>query len=88
VENALKHAIGTRLQGGSLRIAAETANGTLRISVADDGAGFPRRHREGTGLGNLRRRLRTIYGDRASLGIDGAARGGRVVVEIPAEGAP
>lgn len=85
VENALKHAVGMRLQGGSVRVAAEAVNGTLRLAVEDDGPGFPRRHREGTGLGNLRRRLQTIYGERAALDIDRSGSGGRVVVEIPAE---
>ena len=53
-------------------------------TVADDGPGFPRRHREGTGLSNLRARLATLYNDAASLEIDRTGPGSRVVVRVPA----
>lgn len=83
VENALKHGLGTRLESGTLRIAGATENGTLRLTVADDGVGFPPRYREGTGLGTLRRRLATLYGERAGLEIRSSAAGATVVLELP-----
>lgn len=85
VENALKYAVNTRLDGGELRIVAERSNGRLRLAVEDDGPGFPRRYEEGTGLGNLRRRLDTIYGERAKLTVGPGDGGARVVIELPAE---
>lgn len=85
VENALKHGLGTRLDSGTLRIAGEQENGTLLLTVTDDGVGFPPRHREGTGLGNLRRRLATLYGDRAGLEIRSSAGGAEVRIEVPAD---
>jgi signal transduction histidine kinase len=89
VENALKHGIGTRLDGGVLTIASARENGRLSLSVADDGVGFPVRVEEMTGLGNLRKRLTTLYGEECDLRIEKLPRGSRVVVEIPVdEGAP
>ena len=82
-ENALKHGIGGRLEGGRMRIAARRMDGVLRLEVEDDGAGFASDARDGTGLGNLRARLATLYGDRASLTIDRLPRGACVVVGIP-----
>ncbi|HEX5871720.1 MAG TPA: histidine kinase [Longimicrobium sp.] len=86
-ENALKHGIGGRLEGGRIRIAARRMDGVLRLEVEDDGAGFVRGAREGTGLGNLRARLATLYGDRASLKVEPLPRGTLATVQLPAEGA-
>jgi two-component system sensor histidine kinase AlgZ len=70
VENALKHGLGARLEGGHLAIAAARDGDSLRLSVTDDGAGLPTRSQEGTGIGNLRRRLATLYGDRAHFTLE------------------
>lgn len=86
VENALKHGLGGRLEGGELIISAEMADGHLVLTVTDDGAGLPPRAPEGTGLGNLRRRLATLYGEGARLEIERRDPGTRVVVELPGEG--
>lgn len=86
-ENALRHGIGGRLEGGRIRIAARRMDGVLRLEVEDDGAGFVRGAREGTGLGNLRARLATLYGDRASLDIEPLPRGTLATVHLPAESA-
>ena len=41
VENALKHGLGARLEGGHLAIVAAREGDSLRLSVTDDGAGLP-----------------------------------------------
>jgi two-component system LytT family sensor kinase len=84
VENALEHAIGSRIEGGTLRIGAMRDGDTLRLTVEDDGEGFKRDATDGIGLGNLRQRLATMFGDRASLRIESTSVGARVVVAIPA----
>ena len=66
VENALRHGLGGRLTGGHIRISVRAALDETVVSVEDDGIGFPPNWREGTGLGNLRQRLRTLYGRRRS----------------------
>ncbi len=82
VENSLKHGLSRKLDGGRVCIAASREDGTLRLRVADDGPGFARDATDGTGLGNLRRRLATLYGDAASLHVNGG-RGASVVLAIP-----
>jgi signal transduction histidine kinase len=84
VENSLKHGIAEKLEGGRVTVRVRREGERLRMQVEDDGAGFPREPREGTGLGNLRRRLETIYGTDAALTIDRPPAGARVVVEVPA----
>jgi len=83
VENAVKHGIGNRLDGGAIRIAISEVGDGLRIIVEDDGPGFASPHRDGTGLGNLRQRLQTQYAGVASLRIEHPPMGARVVVDLP-----
>jgi signal transduction histidine kinase len=84
VENALRHGLGARLEGGTIRITVRHGESIL-IRVDDDGVGFPARWSERTGLGNLRDRLQTIYGDRAALDITTDTAGAHVSISIPAE---
>jgi sensor histidine kinase YesM len=84
VENALRHGIGARLEGGAVAIEVARNNGQLVLSVSDNGIGFPPRYREGTGLGNLRQRLSTLYGERSELRIESTSEGSRVTVIVPA----
>jgi two-component system sensor histidine kinase AlgZ len=83
VENAVKHGLGGRIDGGTIEIAVADGN-PLRIRVEDDGPGFPSKWTEGTGLGNLRERLETLFGGRAALDVSSEANGARVVLTIPA----
>jgi signal transduction histidine kinase len=83
VENAIRHGVGASRAGGRLRITAARAAERLRLVVEDEGDGFPPRYREGTGLGNLRRRLGALYGDRATLEIGSPVAGACVTVDMP-----
>ena len=47
VENAIKHALVERLEGGHVRIEARVAKSEVRLSVEDDGPGFAPDSREG-----------------------------------------
>lgn len=88
VENAIKHGVGARLGGGTLRIEVRAADGVLTLAVEDDGPGFGARPAggAGTGLANLRQRLATLYGDRAGLRVEPRQAGARVVVHLPLSG--
>jgi LytS/YehU family sensor histidine kinase len=83
VENALKYGIGGRLDGGRIDVSAHLERERLVLAVNDDGVGFQRRVREGTGLGNLRQRLLTLYGEAGVLKVETPEVGARVVVEVP-----
>jgi len=78
--------IAGMLEGGRVTVRVRRDDGRLRLEVEDDGAGFPREAREGTGLGNLRRRLETLYGPAAALTVERPAAGARVVVTVPGNG--
>jgi signal transduction histidine kinase len=84
VENALTHGIGSRAGGGTIRIEIDGGGDHVMLAVEDDGAGLPATVVERTGLGNLRERLATTYGGRASLMTSASPSGGaRVAVRIP-----
>lgn len=70
VENAVKHGIANRVQGGAIRISASRLNGTLTLNVYNDGPSFPIDWEQtGTGIGiaNVRTRLQTLYGNAFAL---------------------
>src|SRR5678815_1782109 len=71
VENAIKHGLEPKAEGGTLRVSAQVAHGKLEVSVADTGVGFAQAPTAGTGTGlnNIRERLHLIYGDAAELKI-------------------
>jgi signal transduction histidine kinase len=84
VENALRHGLGGRMGGGRIRVRVSAEPDRVRLRVEDDGEGFPAGWKEGTGLGNLRQRLRALYGEKAELSIDRTVSGGAVTVVVPA----
>jgi hypothetical protein len=86
VENAIKHGLEPKAEGGSLAVSAEVAHGKLHVSVADTGVGFARAATAGTGTGlsNIRERLKLIYGDAAELRIaPNTPAGTRVTIVVP-----
>jgi signal transduction histidine kinase len=83
VENALRHGLGGRIGGGRIRLLVSADPHHVRLRVEDDGEGFPAVWSEGTGLGNLRQRLRAHYGEAAELTVDRTAPGGAVAIVIP-----
>jgi LytS/YehU family sensor histidine kinase len=67
VENALKHALGPLPEGGCIRIEASRAGGAVLVSVADNGRGLVPGQGKGSGLANIRARLRSSYGPEGQL---------------------
>lgn len=84
VENAIKHGIEPYKQNAKLFIKAFRANGTLNISVADNGENstFPKQY--GVGLSNTKQRLEQLYGVDHKLIIQ-ANSGFKINIVIPAE---
>lgn len=88
VENAVLHAVAPRKEGGRLEIRVGHNGSGLELSVTDDGPGLGNSvHRgSGTSLGDLRRRLEMLYGERALLETTQPEGGGcRVTVTLPSE---
>ncbi len=88
VENAIKHGLGPKLDGGDVAVSAIAEGGKLRLTVADTGAGMTAESGSGIGLTNLRNRLQGLYGDDGRLIIErNAPSGMRATIEIPDAGA-
>jgi hypothetical protein len=88
VENAIKHGIERREQGGWIRIRAERSGDTLHLRVYNDGPGLAHaRVRAGSGIGisNLRKRLGILFGTQFSLELNDRETGVEVCVSLPIE---
>jgi hypothetical protein len=86
VENAIKHGLEPKPEGGSLAVSAEIVHGKLAVTVADTGLGFGKAATAGTGIGltNIRERLQLLYGSKASLAVAENQPSGTVVtITIP-----
>ena len=86
VENAIKHGLEPKAEGGHLRVAAEIVHGKLQMTVADTGLGFGKAATAGTGVGlaNIRERLQMLYGPKASLTVaENQPCGTVVTVTVP-----
>jgi len=84
VENAIRHGLEARPEGGEVTIQAQRSRSSLHLRVSDTGVGIRNLDHvgEGIGLTSTRARLREFYGDAASLEIfsDG---GTTVLLTIP-----
>ncbi|RZU01206.1 histidine kinase [Rivibacter subsaxonicus] len=81
VENAIKHGLEPKAEGGHLGIKAEILHGKLAITVTDTGLGFGKAATAGTGTGlaNIRERLQLLYGNKAQLKITENTPSGTIV---------
>jgi sensor histidine kinase YesM len=76
VENAIKHGLEPKPEGGTLQVRAAREDGRLVLCVQDDGLGLSSGHRisgGGVGLSNIRERLQARFGEAASLSLAEAA---------------
>lgn len=98
VENAVRHGIEPREEGGSVEISARIRKGRLLLDIRDTGVGMaaekrgapgrgsPGRAEEGIGIANVRKRLELRYGPAARLTVRSErGQGTAVRIGIPAE---
>jgi len=96
VENSVRHGIARNSGPGTIRIESRRANDLVRITITDNGPGFPAacngngngngngKPKGGLGLGNTRARLRQLYGEAHRLEVHNAPGGGAIVtLEVP-----
>jgi hypothetical protein len=86
VENAVKHGIAKRAQGGRIRITAFLDRDKLTLAVCNDGPPLLPAELCGTGIGNanVRTRLKSLYGDAFEFAMRSGKEGGvEVSVSIP-----
>jgi two-component system, LytTR family, sensor kinase len=87
VENAIKHGVAKRVVGGNVRVTGARRDGSVYLSVYNDGPSFPtdwQTKGTGVGLANLRTRLQILHGDASELRMSRAGTDGvEVVVTLP-----
>lgn len=74
LENAIKHGLESKIEGGHIDVTATQKNGELILSITDTGLGLEAtthahylKHGTQVGLANVRERLQVLYGDRAEF---------------------
>jgi hypothetical protein len=84
VENAIKHGLEPKMEGGDIRLRAAREGEFLRIDVIDTGLGFGSGVSRGIGLANVRERLDKLFSGRASLLIEeNLPCGTRAILRLP-----
>jgi sensor histidine kinase YesM len=87
VENALKHGLEPKMEGGEIMIKAAEENDIIRIEVTDTGCGFSSFHNTGVGIGNVRERIQLLYGEKGRFIIEeNRPNGVRAIIEVPKYG--
>ena len=92
VENAIKHGLEPKIDGGNIHVAAENDGRFLYLSVTDTGLGLsthaasPETQQVGLGLGNinLRERLQALFGPSATFTLEANQPEGAIArISIP-----
>ena len=84
IENAIKHGLEPKIEGGAILVRARVDGATLVVDVCDDGIGIDLHADDGVGLANIRERLQLLYGNQAELVIEAPPGGGACAsVRIP-----
>ena len=87
VENALKHGLEPKVEGGTLLVEASEADAILRVVVADTGDGLSEFEQGGVGIANVRERLNLLFGDKGHLLLEeNRPHGVRATIEVPRDG--
>jgi two-component system, LytTR family, sensor kinase len=89
LENSIRHGLGSKVDGGMIRVHISLTAGRLHLIVEDDGIGIPE-HRltnlfeQGIGVSNVNERLKVLFGDDYKMWVDSKpGEGTRTGIEIP-----
>ena len=85
VENAIKHGLEPKVEGGTIMLRAARKGDLLKLSVIDTGIGFSGATSAGLGLRNVRERVVKLFDGKGSMIIEeNLPSGTRVELTIPA----
>jgi two-component system LytT family sensor kinase len=75
VENAIRHGIGSKIEGGTITFHSAHTEGRIVIEVSDNGVGMPLAQNKevpesGIGMVNVRERLKALYGQEFAMKVD------------------
>jgi two-component system, LytTR family, sensor kinase len=82
VENAVKHGLSPKVEGGTIYLRSRVKESLLVVEVEDDGVGIAEAaSSSGTGIGmaNVRERLNVLYNDMARVEVESSPRAGTVI---------
>lgn len=89
VENAVHHGVAHLLEGGEVCVTARRRGGFLEVVVENPcDPDRPASRSTGVGLVNVRSRVETLCGNRASVDVDAGETNFRVSILLPAGAAP
>jgi signal transduction histidine kinase len=86
VENAIRHGVEPKMEGGEVNVQAGAEQGRLVVTVSDTGLGWASAGASGGGVGlaNVRERLAAAYGSEASVQVAEVPAGGvSVALRLP-----
>ena len=89
VENAIRHGLAPKLEGGVITLRSLVDNGRMRIEIEDNGLGMTadrlaRVHDEGIGMSNVQERLRLLYGEDFRFEVTSRLGSGTLVrIDVP-----
>lgn len=85
VENAVRHGVATRIDGGTVAVTTRRAGDRVIIVVTNPRDADSRRGGTGLGIDIVRRRLAAAYGDMAALAIEAAPESYQASVTVPVQ---
>ncbi len=84
VENAIKHGLEPKIDGGEIAITGEEKGDILRLTITDTGLGLHGNGNSGFGLSNIKERLHSLFGDKGRLILEeNQPSGMKAIIEVP-----
>ncbi len=91
IENSIRHGLGNKVDGGTVRVRAWPESGRLHVIIEDDGVGIPETRlatlfEQGIGVSNVNERLKVLFGSDYRMWIESRpGEGTRTGIEIPGQ---
>jgi len=86
VENAIKHGLEPKIEGGEIAVLVQDEKDLLRLAVCDTGVGLDEKSVAGIGLANIRERIQTLFDGQGRFILEENSPSGlKAILEVPNE---